>query len=159
VIDVSDFDTQKVEDFSQLFDGASSLETVIGMDQWDTSSGKYFVELFTGTQVREVDLSSFDMSKAEQTYNMFLSNPQLTTIYVSDKWNLDISTLDTTSSDAAYSGMTNMFDSNPKLVGGNGSTPVSLGNKTHTGALYARVDTTETPGLMTHIKDKPVTNP
>jgi hypothetical protein len=90
---------------------------------------------------------------------MFYNNKELTTIYVSDKWNLDISTLDTTSSDAAYSGMTNMFDSNPKLVGGNGSTPVSLGNKTHTGAFYARVDTDETPGLMTHIKDKPVTNP
>jgi surface protein len=144
VIDLSDFDTQKVEDFSQLFDGASSLETVIGMDQWDTSSGKYFVELFTGTQVREVDLSSFDMSKAEQTYNMFLSNPQLTTIYVSDKWNLDPSKV--TSSG-------NMFGYNPKLTGGNGSTTATL---KLTDVTYANVDTPETPGYLTHIKDKPV---
>ena len=144
VIDVSDFDTQNVTDFDQFFDGCSVLETVIGMDQWDTSSGKYFVELFTGTQVREVDLSSFDMSKAEQTYNMFLSNPQLTTIYVSDKWNLDPSKV--TSSG-------NMFGYNPKLTGGNGSTTATL---KLTDVTYANVDTPETPGYLTHIKDKPV---
>ena len=158
-IDLSDFDTQNVNDFGQLFDGCKSLENIIGLNNWDTSKAIYFYEFLTSTKVREIDLSSFSASQVQYTKRMFYNNKELTTIYVSDKWNLDISTLDTTSSDAAYSGMTNMFDSNPKLVGGNGSTPVSLGNKTHTGALYARVDTDETPGLMTHIKDKPVTNP
>jgi surface protein len=158
-IDLSDFDTQNVYDFGQLFDGCYSLENIIGLDKWDTSKAIYFYEFLTSTKVREIDLSSFSASNVQLTKRMFYNNKELTTIYVSDKWQLDISTLDTTSEDAAYSGMTNMFDSNPKLVGGNGSTPVSLGNKTHTGALYARVDTDETPGLMTHIKDKPVTNP
>jgi predicted ribosomally synthesized peptide with SipW-like signal peptide len=158
-IDLSDFDTQNVYDFGQLFDGCYSLENIIGLNNWDTSKAIYFYEFLTSTKVREIDLSSFSASNVQYTKRMFYNNKELTTIYVSDKWQLDISTLDTTSEDAAYSGMTNMFDSNPKLVGGNGSTPVSLGNKTHTGALYARVDTDETPGLMTHIKDKPVTNP
>ena len=158
-IDLSDFDTQNVNDFGQLFDGCTSLENIIGLNNWDTSKAIYFYEFLTSTKVREIDLSSFSASNVQLTKRMFYNNKELTTIYVSDKWQLDISTLDTTSEDAAYSGMTNMFDSNPKLVGGNGSTPVSLGNKTHTGAFYARVDTDETPGLMTHIKDKPVTNP
>ena len=154
VIDVSDFDTQNVHTFAQLFDGASSLETVIGMDQWDTSSALYFWELFTGTKVKEVDLSSFDMSKVLRTDSMFSGNSELTTIYVSDKWNLDQAQL----KDSA-----GMFGGNPKLTGANGTT--TSGNPTD--ATYARVDTpavvdtegnviTEAvPGYLTHINDKP----
>ena len=52
-----------------------------------------------------------------------------------------------------------MFDNNPKLVGGNGSKPADFSSNVAVGACYARVDTDETPGLLTHIDDKPVTNP
>ena len=143
VVDVSDFDTQNMVDFNQFFDGCSSLETVIGMDQWDTSSGEYFFELFTGTKVREVDLSSFDMTNAKETASMFSGNSELTTIYVGDNWNLDPTQLEASGG---------MFGGNPKLTGANGTT--TSGNPTD--ATYARIDTEETPGYLTHINDKPV---
>ena len=127
-IDLSDFDTQNIQDFSQLFDGASALETVIGMDKWDTSSGLYYVELFTGTKVKEVDLSSFDMTTALRTDTMFSGNSELTTIYVGDNWNLDPARLENSGG---------MFGGNPKLTGANGTT--TAGNPTD--ATYARVDT------------------
>jgi surface protein len=127
-IDLSDFDTQNIQDFSQLFDGASALETVIGMDKWDTSSGLYYVELFTGTKVKEVDLSSFDMTTALRTDTMFSGNSELTTIYVGDNWNLDPARLEKSGG---------MFGGNPKLTGANGTT--TAGNPTD--ATYARVDT------------------
>ena len=158
-IDLSDFDTQNVYDFGQLFDGCYSLENIIGLDKWDTSKAIYFYEFLTNTKVREIDLSSFSASQVQYTKRMFYANSQLTTIYVSDKWDLDISTLDTTSSDAAYSGVKDMFDNNPKLVGGNGSKPADFSSNVAVGAFYGRVDTPETPGLLTHIDDKPVTNP
>ena len=158
-IDLSDFDTQNVYDFGQLFDGCYSLENIIGLNKWDTSKAIYYYEFLTNTKVREIDLSSFSASQVQYTKRMFYANSQLTTIYVSDKWDLDISTLDTTSSDAAYSGVKDMFDNNPKLVGGNGSKPADFSSNVAVGAFYGRVDTPETPGLLTHIDDKPVTNP
>ena len=154
-IDLSDFDTQNVYDFGQLFDGCYSLENIIGLDKWDTSKAIYFYEFLTSTKVREIDLSSFSASQVQYTRRMFFANSELTTIYVSDKWNLDISTLDTTSPDAGYSGMTDMFFNNPKLVGGNGSKPADFSSNAGVGAFYGRVDTPETPGLLTHINDKP----
>ncbi|MBQ8192084.1 MAG: BspA family leucine-rich repeat surface protein, partial [Bacteroidaceae bacterium] len=159
VVDVSDFDTQNVYDFVQVFDACYSLETIIGLDKWDTSSADRFVEFLTSTKVREIDLSSFDASNVKYMSRMFYNNSQLTTIYVGDKWNFDISTLDTTSGNASYSGMGNMFESNPNLVGGNGSTPADFGTSAAIGAIYGCVDTDETPGLLTHIKDKPVEEP
>ncbi|MBQ8191912.1 MAG: BspA family leucine-rich repeat surface protein [Bacteroidaceae bacterium] len=158
-IDLSDFDTQNVYDFGQLFDGCYSLENIIGLNNWDTSKAIYFYEFLTNTKVREIDLSSFSASQVQYTRRMFFANSELTTIYVSDKWNLDISTLDTTSPDASYSGMTDMFFNNPKLEGGNGSKPADFSSNAGVGAFYGRVDTPETPGLLTHIDDKPVTNP
>ena len=154
-IDVSDFDTQNVWDFDQLFDGASALQEIIGMNQWDTSSGKDFRQVFTGTKLVVLDLSSFDMSSASYVENMINSNSELTTIYVGDNWNLDPAKL---SNSAA------MFSGNGKLVGGNGTTY----NSSILDATYARVDmpavldadgnviTEAVPGYLTHISDMPV---
>ena len=142
-VDVSAFDTQNITDFDQVFDGCSSLEEIIGLDQWNTSKGESFCEFLLGTMVREIDLSSFNMSSAKYTNVMFHVNPELTTIYVGDNWNLNLGQiLDT-----------GMFGSSPKLTGANGSTVASLGSNS---ADYACVDTEETPGLLTHINDKPV---
>ena len=127
VVDLSDFDTQNVENFNQVFDGASSLEKVVGMDQWDTSSGKYFQQFLTGTKVTEMDLSSFDMTNATHTWMMFSGNPELTTIYASENWNLN---------PAQLKNAGNMFGGCGKLTGANGTT--TAGNPTD--ATYARID-------------------
>ena len=143
-VDVSDFDTASITDFDQVFDGCPALEEIIGLDKWDTSNGVTFGEFLLNTNMKAIDLSSFNMSSAKYTKNMFHVNSQLTTIYVGDNWKLNPDQiLDT-----------GMFGSSPKLTGGNGSTVSSLGSNS---ALYARVDTEETPGLLTHINDKPVT--
>ena len=143
-VDVSDFDTVTVTNFAQVFDGCTALEEIIGLDQWDTSNGTNFGEFLLGTQMVAIDLSSFDMSSAKTVLNMFHVNPKLTTIYVGDNWNLNPATL---------SSPNGMFGSSGALRGGNGSSVSSLGSNS---AIYARVDTPETPGLLTHINDKPV---
>lgn len=153
VVDVSELDTANVTDFDQVFDGCSSLEQIIGLDKWDTSKGQHFSEFLLGTQVTVLDLSSFDMSSAVRTKNMFHVNSNLTTIYVGDSWNLNPGQLTDTG----------MFGVNAKLTGANGSTLSSIGSNS---AVYARVDlpavvddagnviTEAVPGLMTHINDK-----
>jgi surface protein len=142
-VDVSDFDTATVTNFAQVFDGCTSLEEIIGLDQWDTRKGTNFGEFLLGTQMVAIDLSSFDMSSAKTVLNMFHVNPKLTTIYVGDNWNLNPATL---------SSPNGMFGSSTALKGANGNTTRTLSNS----AIYARVDTPETPGLLTHINDKPV---
>jgi surface protein len=142
-IDVSDFDTANVTDFGQTFDGCSVLQNIVGLDKWDTRKGTNFGEFLLGTQVVAIDLSSFDMSSAKTVLNMFHVNPKLTTIYVGDNWNLNPATL---------SSPNGMFGSSTALKGANGNTTRTLSNS----AIYARVDTPETPGLLTHINDKPV---
>ena len=141
-VDVSDFDTENITDFDQVFDGCTKLEEIIGLDQWDTSNGQSFCEFLLGTNVKEIDLSSFDMSSALYTQNMFHVNSRLTTIYVGDNWNLNPEQL----KDGG------MFGSSPALTGANGSTVASLKSNS---AVYACVDTPEIPGLLTHISQKP----
>ena len=155
VVDLSSFDTQNVQDMDQMFDGCSSLENVIGLNKWDTSSLRWIQEFFTGTKVQVIDLSSFNMSKVSHTTSMFSGNPELTTIYVGDHWNLNAANLQSSGG---------MFNGDPKLTGANGTT--TAGNPTD--GTYARVDTpavldaegnviTEaTPGYLTHINDAPV---
>ena len=143
-VDVSDFDTTTVTNFAQVFDGCTALEEIIGLDQWDTSNGIQFGEFLLGTNMVSIDLSSFNMSSAKYVTNMFHVNPRLTTIYVGDNWNLNPDNL---------SSANGMFGSSGALRGGNGSSVRSLGSNR---AISARVDTPETPGLLTHINDKPV---
>ena len=142
-IDVSDFDTENVTDFRQVFDGCTLLENIEGLTNWDTSKGIYFGEFLLGSNMVSIDLSSFNMSSAKYVLNMFHVNPRLTTIYVGDNWNLNPATL---------SSPNGMFGSSTALKGANGNTTGTLSNS----AIYARVDTPETPGLLTHINDKPV---
>ena len=153
-IDVSDFDTGSVEDFDQFFDGCTSLENIIGLDKFDTSSGKYFQEFLLNTKVKVLDLSSFNMSSATHTTTMIYINSELTTIYAGDNWNLNIDQL------VAHG---SMFAGCGKLVGGSGTT--TAGNPVD--ATYARIDipaevdaegnviTEAIPGYLTHISAKP----
>ena len=137
VVDVSDFDTSKVQDFDQIFESCTELENIIGLELWDTSSGKEFAQVFVGTKLKELNLTGFNLSNAKYTDDMFKNNSELTTIYVSDNWNLDPAKLDSSP---------NMFSGNPKLTGANGTT--IAGNPVD--ATYARVDTAETPGYLTY---------
>ena len=65
-IDVSKFNTSKVQFFSQMFQGANKLTEIIGLENFNTSAGLGFEEMFLScSSLKELDLSSFDTTKAK----------------------------------------------------------------------------------------------
>lgn len=129
-LDVSDFDTGKVTTFHQFFEGCASLTTVIGMDNWDTSSLIDMSEMFYNNgkdmHLEYIDLSAFNTSNVTTTYSMFSGCTRLATVYVGDGWDMSLVT---------NSG--SMFAGCGSLTGANGTT--TAGNPTD--VTYARVDT------------------
>ena len=139
-VDLSMFDTSNVVYFCQLFEACKSLEEVKGLENWNTAKGTDFSEMFTGTKLTELNLSSFDTSAAKITYSMFYNNSLLKTIYVGDGWDMSNAT-----------NHSDMFTGCPSLVGGKNTT-VS-GHPTD--KTCAVVDGgSEAPGYLTHIEDK-----
>ena len=68
-VDVSDLDTANVVEFSQVFEYCGSLETIIGLDKWDTTSGQDFGEMFTNCgKLKSLDLSTFDTTHSKDSY-------------------------------------------------------------------------------------------
>ena len=65
-VDMSMFDTSNVYYFCQAFEYCDSLEKVIGLENWDTSLGDNFSEMFSGCRnLKQLDLSSFDTRNAD----------------------------------------------------------------------------------------------
>ena len=70
-IDMSRFDTSRVEDMSWMFNGCESLET-LDLRNFDTSNVKNMQTMFQSAKKLEVlDLSNFDTSKVTDIGNMF----------------------------------------------------------------------------------------
>ena len=64
-VDVSDLDTQNVTQFSQIFEHCTSLTEIIGLENWNTSKGVTFTEMFSDCRsLRFLNLSSFDTRAA-----------------------------------------------------------------------------------------------
>ena len=157
-IDVSNFDTSKVRYMSQMF--TQSVATTIDVSNFDTRNVIYMDEMFYDSQATSIDvsnfntskvtdmrkmfykskatsidLSSFDTSNVTNMSEMFYSNPNLKTIYASDKFNTN-----------AVTSSTNMFYNSTKLVGGSGTTY----NSSYVDKTYARIDGgTSNPGYFT----------
>ena len=69
VVDMSDFTMESCVEFSQTFEACWSLQKVIGMENWDTSKGFTFVEMFNGcSSLKELNWSSFDTGAAYDRY-------------------------------------------------------------------------------------------
>ena len=91
VIDVSSFNTSKVTSFGQMFENNGKLTAIIGLENFDTSAGVGFDEMFKDcVQLKELNLSSFDTTKAKDgvtvssnggksmtMYNIFYNTPRL----------------------------------------------------------------------------------
>ena len=135
-IDVSSFDTRNVTNMVSLF-FQSNFTAITGLDKFNTSNVTTMNAMFWGTKVSTIDASSFDTSKVVDMVGMFIENPNLTTIYVSDKF--------VTSS--LYSDRKRtMFNNSTKLVGGAGT----VYDSTKTDATYAHIDEgTANPGYFT----------
>ena len=69
VVDVSTFKTHNVKDFCQVFDNCKVLTQIIGLENWDTSNGLIFEEMFAGCPaLKELNLSSFNTRNALDKY-------------------------------------------------------------------------------------------
>ena len=113
-IDVSGFDTRKVTAINSMFlccENASVINiagwqtpSLVNMNSafyscfaissldfstFDTSHVTNMTALFQHDRFTSIDLSSFDTSSVVSTPRMFYSCRQCTTIYVSEKWNMD----------------------------------------------------------------------
>ena len=85
-INVSNFDTSKVIDMSDMFAGCSSL-TSLDVSNFDTSKVINMSDMFSEcSSLTSLDLSSFDTSKVTTMNWIFNKCSKLTKIMVSNKW-------------------------------------------------------------------------
>ena len=86
-LDLSNFDTGKVENMSSLFDGCENL-TNLDLSNFDTSKVKHMSYMFWNCEnLTSLDLSNFDTSQVEDMAGMFGGCENIT--------NLDLSNFDT----------------------------------------------------------------
>ena len=83
-IDLSNFDTSKVEDMHWMFSGMSNL-TTLDLSNFDTSKVTNMEAMFVGMpSLTTLNLSNFDTSKVTNMSSMFLGMVNLTTLNLSN---------------------------------------------------------------------------
>ncbi|MBO7467147.1 MAG: BspA family leucine-rich repeat surface protein, partial [Bacteroidaceae bacterium] len=116
--------------------GLSNLNSVEGLEYLNAAGSTYFSSFFSDcSQLKSLDLSSWDISNARDMSYMFLNCTNLKTIYVGENWSTD-----------AVTASTQMFKGCTGLVGGNGTTY----NASYIDKTYARVDAEGTPGYLSY---------
>ena len=138
-LDLQNFDTKNVLNMSCMFLNCTNLKD-LNVNSFDTSQVTDMYMMFRiCTSLTELDISNFNTNKVTNMGHMFSGCRKLQKIYVNN-WNID----EVTNSN-------DMFTSVENIVGGNGT----MYDSNYTDATYARIDTAETPGYFTNIKDKP----
>ncbi len=89
-LDLSHFDTSKVERMYSMFFNCKNLQEIKGLDQWDTSSVTSMYSLFNNCNglTSVGDISKWDTSNVAQIYNMFLNCKKLENLDLS-RWKTD----------------------------------------------------------------------
>lgn len=65
-LDLSNFKTDKVQFFCQMFENSPNLKRIKGLDKWNTSNAVGFEQMFGRCYaLEELDLSAFDTTKAK----------------------------------------------------------------------------------------------
>lgn len=122
---------------NNMFNGKNNL-TSITFANIDTSAATTMTRMFLDCDgLVELDLSLFDTSNVRTMDYMFANTRgahALTTIYVSDSWNV-----------SNVSNSANIFKNAISLVGGNGT----VYDANHYGLDYAHIDETGNPGYLT----------
>ena len=113
------FDTSKVTNMSQLFDGAKKLQS-IDVSMFNTEKVNSMAMMFRGVAATELDLSNFSTPALTNIRLMFAGADKLQTIYVGDGWNT--SKVQGTDGNDPYSNDYSIFTNNFALVGGAGTT-------------------------------------
>ena len=74
-VDLSSFDTSNCTELSQIFDHATGIKRVKGLEKWDTSNCRTFEETFAGcSALEELDLSSFNTRNVENAFYPMQNN-------------------------------------------------------------------------------------
>ena len=103
VLNVSNLVTDNVMCFEQMFENCRNLKKIIGLEKFNTSNSVGFSEMFKDChQLTELDLSSFDTTKAKDGVSistngsvsntlkdMFLSMPRLEKITLGEKFSFN----------------------------------------------------------------------
>lgn len=123
------------EDCGAMFDTFKKVQS-IDLKKADTSAVTNMSFMFSGCEkLAKLDISSFDTSDVMFMNSMFANCMGLTTIYVSDNWNI-----------RAFCDSQGMFENCGELVGGN----QTRWDNSYTDALYAVIDgKDEQPGYLT----------
>ena len=140
-LNVSNFKTDKVENFSNMFSGCSVLTSIKGLDTWKankdaatnanaTASAENMSSMFAYDRaLTELDLSSFDTSNVTTFKDMFNSCDKLYSITGLSQWNTEnvtnmslmfaydfaLQKLDLSSFDTRYATQDNFFSGDTKL--------------------------------------------
>ena len=161
-IDVSRWNTGRVTNLNRMFLGCTKLRTIDGiggwntgevtstermfedcmylptldLSGWNTSKLTYTIEMFKNCRnLQMLTLTGWDTSKVTDMEHMFENCLKLTTINVSDKWNV-----------AKVSVFNEIFVNCGNLVGGKGT----VFDAAHIDKTYARIDGgTYSPGYLT----------
>ena len=83
-IDLSSFDTSKVEDMGYMFEGTSNLTNIIFGDSFITENVTNMRGMFSGSNVTSLDLSGFNTSKVTDMSYMFEKTENITNIIFGD---------------------------------------------------------------------------
>jgi surface protein len=135
-MDISHFNTDKVDNLSAMFNGCSKL-TDINLGTINTANVLYMHYMFSGcSSLTSIDLSKFNTANVTYMQFMFSACSNLTTIYVGNEWSTE-----------KVENSTNMFLDCPNLIGGKGT----VYDATHVDAEYAHIDEGESnPGYLTY---------
>ncbi|MBR6176529.1 MAG: BspA family leucine-rich repeat surface protein [Bacteroidales bacterium] len=115
ILDSNKFKTDKVKDMGWMFSGCNKLN-YIDFSLFNTSSVTQIQYMFTECEGFTVlDLRSFETPSVTDMHGMFKDCVNLTTILVSDDWNLTNLAKD----NALYN--TPIFENCPNLIGNNGT--------------------------------------
>lgn len=138
IIGLNNFNTSKVTNMNSMF-GGSAL--TLDLSSFDTSNVTDMSWMFAGFAGTTLDLSSFNTSNVTSMAKMFSNSANLTTIFVSDKFDIsNVYFLDLGGGEA------NMFTGCYNLVGGNGT---KYDSSSYNDNKYAHIDTDDTPGYFT----------
>ena len=139
-VNVSTWNTSKATNIMGFFAQCESLESV-DVAGWDVRKAISFNFMFDGCKkLKEIDISGWNPESMENnnSFAMFSSCLELTTIYVGDNWNPEL-----------FTEGWHMFYGSEKLVGGQGTT-YQMGESD---GIYARIDGgAEAPGYLTYKK-------
>ena len=117
-LDLSNFNPNKVQYFSSMFQDCSGLTTITGMKSWDVSSAIFMDNMFNGDKaLTSLDLSNFNPNKVQYFSSMFQGCSGLTTITGINSWD---------TSSAIY--MDNMFNGDISFEGDTNLKSLTLNN-------------------------------